>query len=154
MNIQSHILTCDRHNKHFSWSIKKMADFMPMTGDRFNQLSEEEFAVLEVFSTRFGKLQDALGTKVFPAILELTQEPGVYPIFIDKLNRLEKMGAIPSSLEWQNFRKIRNQFAHEYPDDPDLNASLLNLAYEQGKVLQQAFLHVKKFICEKISKKR
>ncbi len=150
MSIQSHITTCDRHNKHFSWSIQKMAHFMPMTSERFENLSEEEFAILEVFSSRFGKLQDALGTKVFPSILELTQEPGVYPTFIDKLNRLEKIGAIPSSADWQGFRKIRNQFSHEYSDDPKLNAALLNRAYEQGKILQKVFLHIKKFIAEKI----
>lgn len=150
MNIQSYLAICEKHNKHLAWSIKKMANFMPITGARFEKLSEEELSVLEMFASRFGKLQDALGTKVFPTILELTQEPGIYPTFIDKLNRLEKMGAIPSSHAWQNFRKIRNQFSHEYPDDPDLNANLLNRAYEQGKILQQTFEHVKKFIHEKL----
>ncbi|EKD91670.1 MAG: hypothetical protein ACD_29C00451G0002 [uncultured bacterium] len=150
MNIHSDVATCDRHNKHFTWSIKKMANFMPITSARFANLSEEEFAILELFSSRFGKLQDTMGTKIFPAILELTQEPGVYPTFIDKLNRLEKIGAIPSSADWQIFRKIRNQFSHEYPDDPKLNAALLNRAYEQGKILQKTFEHVKQFIAEKI----
>lgn len=146
MNINAHLETCERYNKHLNWAIAKMANFMPLSAQTFENLSEEQLAVLEMFASRFGKLQDALGSKVFSEILEITQEPGEYPAFIDKLNRLEKIGAIPSSNAWQNFRKIRNQFSHEYPDDSELNSSLLNVAYEQGKLLQKAFEHIKKFI--------
>jgi len=46
--------------------------------------------VLDQFSTRFGKLQDLMGAKLFPGVLELTKEPGELKAFIDKLYRLEK----------------------------------------------------------------
>ncbi|MGJ7458779.1 hypothetical protein [Halomonas sp. RA08-2] len=50
---------------------------------------------------------------------------------IDKLNRLEKLGFLESSEQWQQLRAIRNGFSHDYPDDPDdpgKNAALFNLA--------------------------
>lgn len=148
--IQSYLLTCDRHNKHLTWALGKMTHFIPISGAQFNNLSEENLAILEMFASRFTKLQDALGNKVLPAILELTQEPGEYPSFIDKLHRLEKIGAIPSTVDWQNFRKIRNQFVHDYPDDGDLNAANVNAAHEQAIKLQQVFEHIKKFISQRI----
>jgi hypothetical protein len=150
LDIQSYILTCERHNKHLTWALGKMANTIPLTGAHFNSLSEESLAILEMFASRFTKLQDALGNKVLPAILELTQEPGEYPSFIDKLQRLEKIGAIPCSADWQQFRKIRNQFVHDYPDDADLNAANVNAAYEQAIKLQQVFEHIKKFIAKRI----
>ena len=74
-----------------------------------------EIAVLDQFSTRFGKLQDAMGAKLFPAVLELTKEQGELKAFIDKLNRLEKIGAIQSADDWLLLREVRNTFSHDYP---------------------------------------
>jgi hypothetical protein len=56
--------------------------------------------VLDQFSTRFGKLQDVIGAKLFPAVLKLTKEPGELKTFIDKVYRLEKIDAIASAEEW------------------------------------------------------
>ncbi|WP_205598468.1 hypothetical protein [Halomonas sp. NO4] len=36
--------------------------------------------------------------------------------------------ASESTEQWQQLRAIRNRFAHDYPDDHDKNAALLNLA--------------------------
>jgi len=46
--------------------------------------------------------------------------------FIDKLNRLEKLGAIPSAEQWNEIRQIRNRMTHEYPDAPEHNADNVN----------------------------
>ena len=67
-------------------------------------------------------------TKLFPAVLELTKESGYLAIFLDKLNRLEKIGAISSVEQWLILREMRNQFFHDDPDDPALQVALLNKA--------------------------
>ena len=89
-----------------------------------------QLAVCDQFVARFSKLQDAMGAKLFPAILELTKEQGNLTAFIDQLNRLEKIGAIPSSEQWLRLREMRNQFAHDYPEDPQIQSSLLNKALD------------------------
>jgi hypothetical protein len=101
----------------------------PLSSEAITGLSDTELAVLDQFSTRFAKLQDAMGAKLFPAVLELTKEPGNYPAFLDKLNRLEKIGAIESADQWLTLREMRNEFSHDYPDDPALQAAILNKAY-------------------------
>ena len=89
-----------------------------------------DLAVCDQFITRFSKLQDTMEMKLFPAVLELTRESGELSAFIDKLNRLEKIGAIGSAQQWLTLREMRNQFAHDYPEDPEIQASLLNRAFD------------------------
>ncbi len=44
MSIQEHIATCERHNKHLSWALNKMSEFIPITGASFGNLSEDQIA--------------------------------------------------------------------------------------------------------------
>ncbi|MDP5207455.1 hypothetical protein ORI99_10500 [Alishewanella sp. SMS9] len=45
------------------------------------------------------------------------------------MNRLEKIGALDSVEQWLKLREMHNQFAHDYPDDPEIQAALLNKAF-------------------------
>ncbi len=49
--------------------------------------------------------------------------------FIDILNKLEKLGLISSSEQWQKLREIRNAISHEYDDSPELMAQVLNAVF-------------------------
>ena len=116
---------CKRHADRLEWAMSQLAHKFPLSSDIVKNLNDTELA----FSTCFAKLQDAMGAKLFPAILELTQEHGSYPAFLDQLNRLEKIGAIDSADRWLVLREMRNAFSHDYPDDPALQAAILNKAY-------------------------
>lgn len=76
-------------------------------------------------TTRFGKLQDVMGAKIFPLILEILEEDGAIS-FRDKLNRLEKLGFIDNANWWSDLRNIRNELTQEYPDNYSLLADSLN----------------------------
>ena len=119
---------CDRHAMRLRWVMEETESLYPLSGDQFDQLGPEKVAYLDQFSTRFGKLQDAMGAKLFPQILELVQEQGNLSAFIDKVNRLEKIGAIDSAEQWLLLRELRNAFAHDYPEDSEINAATLNRA--------------------------
>jgi hypothetical protein len=86
-----------------------------------------------------------MGMQLFPAVLESTKETSPLVAFIDKLNRLEKMGAIPSVDQWLLLREMPNSFAHDYPDDPDLQVSSLNRAFEVVGELLALLEHIKGF---------
>jgi hypothetical protein len=103
---------------------------LPLTGETFGHLTEEQVRSLDQFILRFTKLQDGMGNRLFSAILAYLQEPYENKPMLDKLNRLEKLGYIPSAETWQSLRATRNKFAHDYPDDWDRNAALINLAAE------------------------
>ncbi|MES9902191.1 MAG: hypothetical protein ABW168_05845 [Sedimenticola sp.] len=59
----------------------------------------------------------------------MTKEQGDLDAFVDKLNRLEKLGAIPSAHAWLILREMRNAFSHDYSDDPEIQAAFLNKAF-------------------------
>jgi hypothetical protein len=90
-------------------------------------LDAERRRVLDQIAFRFMKLQDSLGEKVLPAALSLTLDPlpdGVP--FVQKLHRLERLGAVPSAEGWRLLREVRNGLAHDYPDHPALQAAAWN----------------------------
>lgn len=140
------LLVCERHAKRLGWAMGKIKPLVPMTSQQFESLTPEEVSYFEVFTTRFAKLQDVMGAKLFPKVLELMEEPGEFPAFIDKLNALEKMQVIDSAEGWLDFRKVRNQFAHDYPDDSAQNSTVLNHAYQLAPRLLTVFKKVKQSI--------
>jgi len=101
---------------------------LPITGERLEQMTDAQVQSLDQFILRFTKLQDAIGSRLFPAILQYLQEPYEERPMLDKLNRLEKLGYIQSAEAWQYLRNTRNKFANEYPDDQERNAALINIA--------------------------
>ena len=66
--------------------------------------------------------------------------------FAEKLNRLERMGAIPSADEWKKLRIARNAVAHEYPDDPELRTSAINRFLAGAKQLNSLYQFVMRYI--------
>jgi len=132
---QANLDTCRRHAGRLAWAMSTLAKLRPLTPDKLEHLTAIDLAVLDQFVVRYSKLQDAMGAKLLPAVLDLTQEQGVTNTFVDKLNRLEKIGAIDSARRWQRFREMRNQFAHDYPDDPEIQTTLLNKAFDLAQEL-------------------
>lgn len=98
---------------------------LPLSAAVLANLPTDKLAFLDMMTTRFGKLQDIIGSKIFPIILNLLEEDAV--AFIDKLNKLEKLGYIDDANWWIELREIRNKIAHDYPDDHDLICSHLSV---------------------------
>lgn len=106
-----------------------LSDLSPaaFTAEDVTRLGSDKRRVLDQLAYRFGKLQDSMGEKVLPAVLDLVQEP-LPPgaTFAEKLQRLERIGAIANAADWRRLRELRNQMAHEYPDQPHIKAAVLN----------------------------
>ena len=140
------IKICDRHADRLNWAMTQLQNHIPFTGYTLKHLNDVELAILDQFSTRFGKLQDLMMVKLFPAVLEITKEPGELKAFIDKLYRLEKIGAIASADDWLLMREARNSFSHDYPDDQELQAASLNKAFELATLLLEVLNGIKGFV--------
>lgn len=81
---------------------------------------------LDQAAYRFMKLQDSLGEKVLPGLLDATLDPlPPEATFAERLQRLERLGALPSVERWRLLREVRNSLAHEYPEHPELQAAAL-----------------------------
>ena len=107
---------CKKHIQRINTALKLLDPVFPLTEDRLNALSDEQTAVLDQFLYRFAKLQDCIGFRLIPAIYALLESDTIVRPFIDILNRLEKVGVLTSANDWQYFRSLRNNIAHEYPE--------------------------------------
>lgn len=141
---------CSLHVAVLAEALAEARKWLPFTADSVQHITKEPLRVLDQVAYRFTKLQDTMGRKVLPTILELAQEP-IAPdaTFAEKLNWLERMGALPSAEEWKKLRVARNAIAHEYPDDPELRASAINRFLDGAIRLNALHEFVSKYLLER-----
>ena len=110
----------------------------PFTRDTAARLaSDPELAErVDAFSTRFARLQDTLGDKLLPVLLQALGE--TTGAVIDNLDRAERLGLIESSDQWMMLRKPRNQMVHDYIEDPVVLADALQTAHDHVASLTRA----------------
>jgi len=77
----------------------------------------EKIKTIDTFIYRFIKLQDLMGDKLFKVFLNSIGEYRDNMSLIDVLDKLEKLEIIDNSREWMEFRNLRNQLTHEYPNN-------------------------------------
>ncbi len=119
----------DECRHHAAILREALSDLGPVrfAADSVEQISGETRRLLDQMAYRFGKLQDTLGLRVLPGMLDLSEEPlAETKPFGEKLQRLERLGVIPSVEDWRTLRELRNPLAHEYVDAPTLKAAALN----------------------------
>lgn len=147
--LKSEMQICDLHVQRIQMALHHLQSIFPITPAILKALSEKEIGFLELLTSRFAKLQDTIGQKVFPLLLILVREDIQNKTFIDRLNKLEKIGALKSVAFWDTLRDIRNSIAHEYPDDPALMSHRLNLCQQKAKELVTYWDYLKKFMSDK-----
>ncbi len=79
----------------------------------FNYLKPQERAILDAYLKRFASMQDYLGAKIFPLLLEIVGYPNLK--MSEVLGYIEKEGIIDSFDEWMELREARNELEHDYP---------------------------------------
>lgn len=133
--LKSQLEICDMHYSRLKLAIAKIGNFFPLDEKFLSLISEDNLGYLEILTTRFAKLQDMLGEKVFVSILDILGEDIAGKSFIDKLNKLEKLEMIPSADWWRSLRDLRNALTHEYPNELALMADNLNLTFIEAQNL-------------------
>lgn len=108
--------------KEFHDAIEELGfDF---TVEVYEQLQIPQKALLEAYLKRFASLQDYLGAKVFKNLLDTA---GIsYTKMSEVLTLIEKEEIVDLD-RWIEFRNIRNELEHDYPDE--LEEALEDLKY-------------------------
>lgn len=135
---------CDKHLHRINHAANKMAVFMPLNASQYEKLTDDEIEHIDQFLFRFAKLQDSIGEKLFILVLEFLKEENIKSKpFIDILNRLEQLELLADKNIWLELRKIRNNIAHQYEDEPKQAANALNAIYEAKPVLESIYCSLK-----------
>lgn len=99
------------------------------------RLGKGDRRLLDQFAYRYTRLQDDMGARLMPAVLRALQEEISSLSMLDRLNRLEQLGWLPSAEEWIELRRVRNEFAHDYPDTVEERFERLQLALTAARRL-------------------
>ena len=107
----------------------------PIDADWVRQLSARDDLAekIDAFVSRFGRLQDHIGEKLFPRFAALLGEAP--KSILDVLAYAEKMQWIESAEVFIGARKLRNLLVHEYMSDIQLFLQALLSAREAAAML-------------------
>lgn len=122
----------ERHVKRLKYALSRLRRKYPITAEQVMAMEEEnrELLLWELLTSRFAKLQDLLGNKIFSACLIASGENVESWTMIDKLNKLQKLGIIGDVDFWLEKRTLRNHLSYEYPMHPEITARYLNQTFE------------------------
>ncbi|MBS4016729.1 hypothetical protein [Azonexus hydrophilus] len=133
---------CQKHLHHLRHAMGALAANFPVKAEALAGMDDETVQDWDQFILRFTKLQDAMGGRLYPALLDYLQEPYDNRPMLDKLNRLEQLGFLGSIDDWNTLRVIRNHFAHDYPEDDAVKAAFLNQAAAAVPLLESLLKRV------------
>lgn len=139
--LKSKLDVAARHARILRRNLDLLASSRPLSLRALQDEDEELLLKLDQFHSRYTKLQDHLGASIFPYVLELLGEDGRRLPVLDRLDRLETLGFLPSAAEWLSLRNTRNQLAHEYPEQPEELLAELELGFQAGEKLVSTWQH-------------
>lgn len=128
---------CELHLKRMHFSHHKVASFIPLNQDNYHEMDDEAISFLDQYIFRFSKLQDIMGARLFPSLMDYLAEPMNDRPFIDLLNRLERLGILDSAMNWIELRRVRNDISHEYPTSLPERIEGINILFDQLYTLQE-----------------
>ena len=124
--LMEYITIADKHVLILEEALKRVEFLLPFNANKLKNGNYDEITIVDIINFRFSKLQDLIGSKIFPIILTTLGEDHPEQSFVDKLNTLEKLGYLKNAYEWRDLRDIRNDIAHEYGVDSEKLAKKIN----------------------------
>ncbi|SHK11191.1 hypothetical protein SAMN05444280_1725 [Tangfeifania diversioriginum] len=143
---------CTIHCQRMSFAWEKIKIHFPLDREKYIRLKPEELSFFDQLIFRFSKLQDSMGGRLFPAILENLGEEVKRLPFIDRLVKLEELEIITSADDWILLRETRNIVTHEYPFITDEVIQGLNLLSKHYQLITEIWEEVENYIESRFGK--
>ncbi len=115
--IKDIVAKANLHKNRLEMALKEIVQWDTLDSSIFEDF--EKIKTVDTFIYRFIKLQDIMGEKLFKVFLDEIGEYKNTMSLIDILDKLEKFEIIDDTSEWMEYRKLRNQLTHEYPNNED-----------------------------------
>ncbi len=139
IKLEKYFRECEKHIQRIDEAYDDMKNIIPLSVEKYINLSKDEVQDIDQFLFRFSKLQDTMGDKIFKLIFQKYEGTSQAIPFIDMLNRLEKLGCITSAKEWMHLRKLRNEVAHQYDDEAEEMTQAINALLFQKEIIKTIF---------------
>lgn len=110
----------------------QLAAIMPLDLKSFDpdKFDDQLLLQLDGFRARFSDYQDLMGQVMFKLVCQVDQDetPAVVLSTRERQQLMAKKRLIDID-DWQTLREIRNSFTHDYPDQHEEKAMILNQAW-------------------------
>jgi predicted nucleotidyltransferase len=146
IKLKKYINECNKHIQRINEAYSDLKKTLPITSQKYQNLSKDEVQALDQYLFRFAKLQDTMGDKIFKLLIKIYEQKDETLAFKDILNRLEKYGFIQSAKEWLYLRKVRNEISHQYDDEPEEMAEAINNILSQKDIIESIYKNLKEKI--------
>lgn len=143
IKLEKYFKQCDKHIQRMEAAYANVKKVLPLSHHQYANLDDEIVRNIDQFLFRFSKLQDTIGDKIFKTVLEQYNPEFEKLTFIDFLHELEKREIIASANDWQILRKVRNNIAHQYDDEPEEMSQAINDIFAQFETIKQIFINIK-----------
>ena len=116
---------------------------LPLSGKDVKELltSREGTMALDQIAYRFSKLQDSLGKLLKTSLFLLGENVERLPM-VDVVNAAGKIGFPVSEEKWFELMSLRNLIAHEYEEETDKIAELINGIFRKLKNLENLIQYI------------
>jgi len=132
--VDNYFKEANRHKEHMLEAKETLV--LPIKD--YDSLCKLEKFALNTLIFRFSKLQDLMGSKIFRAFLNFSGMATDDMSFFDILKELEKEKVLDID-EWQFLRELRNDIAHDYPEELDEKIEKINLFIKKSDALLAIF---------------
>jgi len=143
IKLKKYINECDKHIQRINEAYDDLKNTLPITSQKYKNLTKDKVQALDQYLFRFAKLQDTIGDKIFKLVINMYEQNDETLSFKDILNRLEKYHFIQNAKEWSYLRKVRNEISHQYDDEPEEMAEALNNIISQKEVIETIYKNLK-----------
>jgi hypothetical protein len=133
--LKSKIDVAERHARILERVLDALQASLPIRPEDLAKEDELLLMRLDQFQSRFSKLQDHIGSRIFPAVLDALGEDASSMSVLDRLYRLEALGFVENAESWADLRAVRNQLAHDYPESAEALTSELGHALQSARTL-------------------
>lgn len=153
--LAEHLAGARRLAAHLERSHRQVAGLLPLAPAAVATLDEAAIDRIDLFLSRFGRLQDFLSTKLFRSLGRAALEGVERDLSVlDTLHRMEKFGVLDSAAAWGELRQLRNSFHHEYLQEPEEIAANVNTAFGRTALLLEAVERSARFAVERLGMER
>lgn len=141
--IESALKECDSHVQRVTRVLEILSSWFPINRAVMEKADEELIGHIDQLVYRFTKMQDSMGRRLLPSVYAFLENSSDPVPFFDIINRLEKLDVITSAEEWQFFRNLRNNLAHDYPESIDQTVTTLNTLVSEWDRMVRLYEKVK-----------
>lgn len=114
-----------------------------LTVEKFNFIDPKDRALFDAYIKRFASIQDFLGAKIFPLLIEISGIGSVK--MTEVLYQMEREEIIDSIASWIELREIRNELEHDYPDELEDALKDLKFCIVSFSLLESYCFNARKF---------